>query len=207
MASLNDEASRKESDTQKMSPSVASFMPSQASNPFFCLMESEIPASPCSESAGSESSQTAGNHIARRVSFSPGDAVSFTMVSPANSQVPARISAVPILKSAVLSNSPAQQIVEEKLIEFSRSTSAHVPQMTSSKSNQFLRKSPPDAVMLRNQSISTNQSNPGVPNNLSPGIVVMNHSTSGTFAACTYSSPQLHSPTPRPRFSSHDGIA
>jgi len=211
MALLNDEATRKESDTQKMSPFVASFMPSQANNPFFCLMESDIPASPCSESAGSESSQTAGNghHIARRVSFSPGDAVSFTVVSPAHSQILARVSAIPALKSAGVSNPQVHQIADERVIEFPPSASVHGPQMASSKSNlpQFHRKSPPEASMSRNQSISAYQNNPGVPNNLSPGLVVMNHSTPGTFAASTYNSPQLHSPTPRPRFSSHDGIA
>jgi hypothetical protein len=197
-----------------MSPLVASFMPSQASNPFFRLMESEIPASPCSESAGSESSQTHG-HVARRVSFSPaGETSSLCVSSTLNLQKFEVVSAFSVLKSASSSHLQAQQIADERRVENLRSAFAHDPSMKSAHHNlpnssqqkfsQIHAMSPTENVILR---IESSQSNQGVPNYLSPGLAVSKQPTSGTFAAATYSSPHVHSPTPKPRFSTHEGIA
>lgn len=217
MASWNDEASKKDVDNQKMSPLVASFMPSQASNPFFRLMESEIPASPCSESAGSESSITNGHHVARRVSFSPRDATNFSMSSQGVSQKAVNSNAIPSLKSGVIGFSPAQQPADEKRVDVSRSSFAHefsfsmksakncLPRLDAKPSTEALEM--PSSHNQMTISSQCNQCDSGLPNNLSPGLAVSKQLTLGTFAASTYSSPRLHSPTPRPRFSSHEGIA
>lgn len=192
-------------------------MPSQSSNPFFRLMESEIPASPCSESAGSELSQPQGHDLARRVSFSP-EASDFPVFSPLNFQKFANALATPVLKGAASSHLQVQQSAVERRVEISRSTSVFDSSIHVSthhnlqKSTQQLlpqphKKSPTESVMLRNQCSKSSQSNPGVPNYLSPGLAVSKQATLGTFAAATYSSPPVHSSTPRPRFSSHEGIA
>jgi hypothetical protein len=215
MASWNDEASKKDVDNQTMSPLVASFMPSQASNPFFRLMESEIPASPCSESAGSESSVTNGHHVARRVSFSPGDATSFSMSSQGVSQKAVNSNAIPTLKGGVVGFSQAQQPADEKRVDVSRSSFAHEFSMKSAKNclprlDAKPETEAPEMPSSHNQMTilsQKNQCDSGLPNNLSPGLAVSKQLTLGTFAASTYSSPRLHSPTPRPRFSSHEGIA
>lgn len=210
MALSNDDASKKESDNQKMSPLVASFMPSQASNPFFRLTESEIPASPCSESAGSESSQTNEHHVARRVSFSPRDAASLFKSSPAHSQVSLGAQIAPVLKSAAVSNLHVEQVAGNWRLENSRSAFAHDQSKFSQQNQpQFVGKPLSDSAVIRN-SANSGQIKAGVPNSLSPGLAVSKPQTSNssaTFAAATYSSPHLHSPTPRPRFSNHDGIA
>jgi hypothetical protein len=203
MASFYDDASKKESDNQKMSPSVASFMPSQANNPFFRLTESQIPASPCSESAGSESSQT-NDHVARRVSFSPSEAASFLKSSPTQSQVVTGAYIAPTLKSAPVSNLP-----EDRRLENLRSLFAHDQSIKSTKPTQFIGKCLSDSATIRHQNVNSSQINAGVPNNLSPGLAVSKpqpSNSSATFAAATYSSPHLHSPTPRSRFSTHDAI-
>jgi hypothetical protein len=211
LASWNDDASKKETDNQKMSPLVASFMPSQASNPFFRLMESEIPASPCSESAGSESSQT-NDHVARRVSFSPRNVARFSKPTQAQCQVLAEACIAPVLQRAAVSNLHMHQIADDKTVEPSRATVAHDRSMkpTMQILPQFVVKSPKDSSSMRNQSASASQSNAGVPKSLSPGLAVSKQqisSYSTTFTAATYGSPQMHSPTPKPRFSSHDGMA
>ncbi len=206
-----------------MSPLVASFMPSQASNPFFRLMESEIPASPCSETAGSEtagseSSQTQGHHVARRVSFSPAaETSSLCISSTLNLQKNPVVGSISVLKSASSSHHQAQQIADERRVENLRSAFAHdpfmkskqhnLPNSASQKNSRIHAMSPTETVILRNQSIDASQNNPGVPNYLSPGLAISKQPTSGTFAAATYSSPPVHSPTPRPRFSTHEGIA
>jgi hypothetical protein len=224
MASLTDETSKKESDNQKMSPLVASFMPSQASNPFFRLMESEIPGSPCSESVGSESSQHHDQHIessqhhdqqiARRVSFSPDEKSKFFLASQLKPQKLVAASASPVLKTARASHSQTKNISEGKIVEKSRSAFAHDSNLIQSTQQNLLVQqniqqmhAKPQAVTSRNQNANSSQGNQGVPNNISPGFAGLKQTNSGTFAAATYSSPTVHSPTPRPRFSHHDGIA
>lgn len=214
MASLTDETSKKESDNQKMSPLVASFMPSQASNPFFRLTESEIPASPCSESAGSESSQHHDQHIARRVSFSPDETSKFFLALQLKPQKLVAASASPILKTARASHPQTKNIAEGKVVEKTRSSFAHDSNLIQSTQQNLLVQqniqqmhAKPQAVTSRNQNANSSQGNQGVPNNISPGFAGLKQTSSGTFAAATYSSPTVHSPTPRPRFSHHDGIA
>jgi hypothetical protein len=213
MASLTDETSKKECDNQKMSPLVASFMPSQASNPFFRLTESEIPASPCSESACSESSQHHDQHIARRVSFSPDETSKFLLSSQLKPQKLVVASASPVLKTARASHLRTKNISEGKMVENSLSAFAHDSNLIKSTQQNFLQQNiqqmhaKPQPVTSRNQNANSSQGNQGVPNNISPGFAGLKQTNSGTFAAATYSSPTVHSPTPRPRFSHHDGIA
>lgn len=212
IGSFNDDVSKKELDNQKMSPLVASFMPSQASNPFFRLSESEIPASPCSESAGSESSQSKDHHVARRVSFSPGDAAAFQKTSAAPCEAVAGAHTATILKSAAASNLHVQPDADGKRIEKSRSAIVHDQSLKCIMQTppQMIGKSLSDSVVMRNQSANSFQPNTGVPTNLSPGLAVIKPQAStstASFAAATYCSPHLHSPTPRPRFSTLDGMA
>jgi hypothetical protein len=160
-------------------------------------MESEIPASPCSESAGSESSQTCSHHVARRVSFSPKDVKRSATSSPTHSQVLANLSKASILKSHE-ALCQARQLHEESLIQKGLSALSHDPPLKSAKKSlpQFNRKSPPEASILH---LSTNkyQSNPGVPNIFFAGLSVPK-------APSAFGSPQSLSPTPKSRFSSRD---